>query len=1046
MAKSMKRIFALLILVLSFTHQLFAQENVALSGIVNDAEGNPIVGAVAVFTGKDGLGAVTGADGRWSLTVPVLKDSYIIITCLGYSEERIKLGTQSVFETIMREDSEMLEETVVVGYGAMKRSDLTGALTSVDVDEAASSRSMSMDRLIQGRAAGVQVLSNNAAPDAGVSMRIRGMSSFNGSNEPLYVVDGVIINGRSDAVSLFDTSAKEEKGSDEATNGLMGINPRDIDNIEILKDASATAIYGSQGANGVVLITTRQASKEQPVVTASIGFDVGTRNKKMDVLSKDEYLSYLGDLNEVAPGILSDNTYQSLKERIETAEAMDWQDYSMRTSFSQRYYLSVAGKPKMTSYLFSVGYNLNQGIIKGTDVEQYTARLNLSRNLFKNFKIGVNANISYVSSNLTQGATTGSHAAGSSMMRSILMTRPYTTVLDDDDDAVDDSGEKLSGPDKWLSDFVNRRETFRVIPSLFAEYRILPWLTFRSTLGADYKGSEFVKFKSSRVSSTSGNIGAAAHTDNFRYNWDNIFLLNKRFGRHNVSGTIGMTASRVSSLTQNVQGYNIEQYKALEKTLNAAEDATFKYSESISSLLSFLARAVYSYDDRYVLTATLRYDGSSKFQGANKWGFFPSCAFAWRFSQEPWFKSKVVSLGKLRLGWGQVGNQAISNYQTFTNYATKKVGNHISDAGYAVGMYVSNLANPDLKWETTEQMNVGLDLGFWKGRLAVSADAYYKNTYDLLQLKNIPRSTGFETVWMNNGSIINYGFEFTIDATPIKTKIWELNIGGNISLNRNKIASIGDGGEYGKLLVAPGRTVMTNYFYGNSLTNATGGGANINIFAEGYPMGMFYGYKTAGIIQSGDYAGGINYVDSNEDGKIDINDRVIIGNPNPDFTYGFNIALSYKRWTLTADFVGSYGNEIFNMNNLREYDTSTYTYNVRKVAVTQAWSETNKSGKFPALGSLTSTDRERFSDRCIEDGSYLRLANLSLSYSFPFDRKNFVKGLDVGLNVSNVFILTKYSGWDPDVSSYGSSVMIMGVDSNSYPVSRIFSIDFKFLF
>lgn len=1042
----MKRIVAILIFVISLGHALYAQKGVELSGTVRDASGNPIVGAVAVFSGKDGLGAVTDADGKWSLTVPYTKNSYIVITCLGYAEERVEIGNQRVFQTTMKEDTEMLEETVVVGYGAMKRSDLTGALTSVDVDEATSSRSMSMDRLIRGRAAGVHVLSNNAAPDAGVSIRIRGMSSFNGSNEPLYVVDGVIINGASQSVSLFDVSAKDEKGSDEATNGLMGINPRDISGIEILKDASATAIYGSQGANGVVLITTRQASKEQPVVTASIGFDVGTRNKRMDVLSKDEYMSYLGALNAAAPGVLSDNTYQSMKERIEGAEAVDWQDYVMRTSFSQRYYLSIAGKPKMTSYLFSVGYNSNQGIIKDTDVEQYTVRLNLNRNIFRNFKIGVNANISYVSSNLTQGATTGSHAAGSSMMRSVLMTRPYKTVLDDEDDAVDDSGERLSGPDKWLSDFVNRRETFRVIPSMFAEYRILPWLTFKSTLGADYKGSEFTKFKSSRVSTTSGNIGAAAHTDNFRYNWDNLFMLNKRFGRHNISGTVGMTASRVSSLTQSVQGYNIEQYKALEKTLNAAEDATFKYSESNSSLLSYLARAVYSYDERYVLTATFRYDGSSKFQGANKWGFFPSGAFAWRFSQEPWFDSKVISMGKLRLGWGQVGNQAISNYQTFTNYATKKVGNHINDSGYLVGMYVSNLANPDLKWETTEQMNVGVDFGLWKGRLAFSADAYYKNTYDLLQLKNIPRSSGFETVWMNNGSIVNYGCEFTVEATPVKTKNWELNIGGNISFNRNRISSIGEGGEEGNLLVAPGELIRTSYFYGSNLTSATGGGANINVFAEGYPMGMLYGYKTDGLIQSGDSAGSINYVDSNGDGKIDLNDRVMIGDPNPDFTYGFNAALSFRRWTLTADFVGSYGNEIFNMNNLREYDTSTYTYNVRKVAVDQAWSDTDKSGKFPKLGSLTSTDRERFSDRCIEDGSYLRLANLSLSYSFPFDRKSFVKGLDVGLNVSNAFIITKYSGWDPDVSSYGSSAMIMGVDSNSYPVARVFSIDFKFMF
>lgn len=1050
-------IYAILSMV--FAISLSAQRT-QVSGIVKDSEGMPVIGAAVMLEGGKSVGVVTDLDGRYQISLPSdVKNPRLTASSLGYKSQT-KEVTSAVLDFILSTDSEMLEETVVVGYGSMRRSDLTGSVASVKVEDGDALRSTSVDQLLQGKAAGVRVTSAGGAPDGGVSINIRGMSSFN-DTQPLYVVDGVIINSSGSSASLLN-------GSDdytEDTNGLLGLNPADIASIEILKDASATAIYGALGANGVILVTTKEAKTEKPSILLSMGVDVSHRYKKMDVMDFDEYVEYLSVLDtnhDVLPYIF-DDPYRMEGLKV---TPVDWQDYVMRTAVSQRYNLSISGKPSKMSYSLSLGYTNSQGIIKGTEVDRYTARLNLSNNLTKNFRIIFKTNLAYVESDMTQSTGAASMSASTSLIRSMLSSRPYMNGVEDieDDEDSEDEDSRLTGPDKWMSGYTNKRKELRVTPNLAAEWKITRWLTFKSSIGGDYKGGQQVKFKSARLNSSSiGANGGISHSEYLSYNFDNMFMVNRKFkGGHTLSGTAGMTMFSSISTSKVVQGWGIEQYKSRIDAINSAPNTNLIYSESQFSTLSFLARAIYNYRDRYLFTATYRADGSSKFMGSNKWAHFPSFAFAWRMNQEPWFASRSISAAKLRLGWGRVGNQSAPNYRTFTNYGTSLLPSHFNSGlvDGIVTVYPTTIANPALKWETTEQINAGIDLSFWQGRLSATVDAYYKVTKDLLQNKKIATANGFSTIWVNEGKISNAGVELTLSAVPVKTKSWEWTIDGNISFNRNKILAVNSGATPEKIFMTEAQQTEEYVFYGSNIGTGSIAHNPLNIFVVGHPMGLFYGLKTDGIIQQGQTGepwsdgaarrteGAINYVDLNGDGHISDDDRTIIGDPNPDFIYGFSTSLSWKRLMLDISFIGSYGNDIYNVNALAEDHVYTVKSNHSRRSVVNAWTPENPSDFYPALDKSEYNDRTVITDRYVEDGSYLRISNISLSYSIPFKKQSskVLKRIDVSLRVGNPYVWTKYSGWDPDVSSYGSSTTKMGVDAGSYPRSRTYSMDLKFTF
>ena len=1044
--------------------ELFA--SVPVRGKVSDSKGEPIPGAVVMLKGSKGLAAVTAADGTYSLNIPdSVKNPELEASCLGFAGKTLALGGRSTLDFVLESDDLELDESVVVGYGSMRKSDLTGAVTSVQVSESEARRSASIDNLLKGNAAGVQVLSDNASPDAGVSIRIRGLSTFNGDSEPLYVVDGVILNAVSTNESLL-TIGNDNSGTDEAVNGLMGINPQDIANIEILKDASATAIYGAMGANGVVLITTKTARRDKPEIVFNAGVDVSQRYKKMPVLDFDEYVTFLEKQSEagITTSALLANIYEdpANHEGLKVTP-MDWQDYVFRTAVGQRYYYSITGRPKTMAYSFSLAYHGKDGIVKNSGLRQLTARLNLDKHFTPKFKLSSKVNIGYVYSNQTQNS--GKALSTTSLIRSILSFRPYTSLVEEDEDYDPEmEASSRSGPDRWLQDFVNTRREFRVTPSFEAEYKINPSFTFKSSIGGDYRDSQRVKFKSSRINSTSeGSTGAVGNYRYMNWNWDNtlVYKLKSRRG-HNLTAMAGSSANCSNIRQQTVQGWNILQFRALEQAITTAPNASYAYVEGRNATLSFFTRAVYNYRDRYVLTATCRTDGSSKFRPGNRWSVFPSAAFAWRLSEEPWFNSLVISQMKVRLGWGKVGNQALANYQTLNNFVNVNYADHSpsNSSEASIGLAPSNIANASLRWETTSQTNIGLDLGLWKGRLSVVLDAYDKFTYDLLQERKIASSSGFTEMWMNEGSIRNRGIELTLNAVPVRTKSVEWTLGGNISFNRGTIVSMSSTATAGSIYYAPRDLREVRYFLGESVGSSVYGNEAASIFMEGYPLGLFYGYPTEGILQVGETGpalaeggdpateGHLKMLDTNGNGYIDPDDRCIIGNPNPDFTFGLRTSLSVKRLTLSITANGSYGNDIINVNNMRETDTRSTNHNILREALYDSWTPENPGAKYWGIGLISSTETRAVKDVDIEDGSYLRIANVSLNYDVPLQAKknSILKGLSLGASIGNAWVFTRYSGWDPEVNSFGKNIMKMGADAGSYPSSRTFSFDLNFVF
>lgn len=1055
----MKKLITIILILAGIN--LYAQ-NVSVSGVVVDQSGDPVVGAVVMVEGSTS-GVMTDLDGKYKISVPSSAKK-IVVSCLSYKKTEVALSQAS--RIVLEDDSEELEEVVVVGYGSMRRSDLTGSVTSIRMDEDKTSRSSTLDQLIDGRAAGVQLVSSNdGVPDAGISIRVRGISTFSSNLDPLYVVDGVIISGEAQStVTLNDgTSAARET---ESANGLSGINPSDIASIEILKDASATAIYGSKGANGVVLITTKQAGKDIPVVNFNTGISITQPARRLDFMSFDQYVGMLTNYpDEATANDWLKRIYTDPVARDELKVVpIDWQDYVFRNGISQRYYLSVSGRPKGYNYLFSLGYNQLQGVVRESDSDNITVRLNLSKDIFKNFNVAYRVGIGYTKTNVKAGTVFGSADSFSSLIRSVSRTKPFRYAGDEYED--DEIGlnlydqEYLYNPIRHYRDSYNTTERFRVNPSLTMEWKITKWLTFKSTMGADFTTSEKIKGKAERLSISLGNYASVGEDQQLRYNFDNMLLFNKKWRKHSLNATLGQSASRNMYMANSVVGKNLVQLRGWHKAINEAtgSNAIYSlYSESQNSILSFFARSIYNYADRYVVTSTLRFDGSSKFRGVNKWGVFPSFAFAWRMTKEPWFHVPAISNLKLRAGWGQVGNQTISSYQTTQTYASTMLGNHFNETGKEGVIYPTNISNQQLKWETSSQIDAGIDISLWKGRLAITADYYRKNTYDLLQNKTISSSSGFQQMAVNDGKILNTGFEMTVDAVPLKYNGIEWLVGGNITVNRNRITSVGAGGAGATIYLTPDSDpITTKAFYGASLQTSYNTDP-LNIFVEGQSLGLFYGYVCDGICQEGETAqtapsklpgvatetGYMKYKDLNGNGVIDPGDRCIIGCAMPKFTYGFNTSLSYKSFSMKISFVGSYGQQLYNFNNYFDYQVAA-NKNARMVAYEKAWTPENTESNWPKVGAIDYT----FSDRYVEDASYLKISDLTFSYSLPLKKWNtkFLHGTQLSASVGNLALFTKYSGYTTLSNAGGNNLNRIGVDFNSVPFSRSFNFDVKFTF
>ena len=1030
---------ACLTVALLLTVELFAQT--AVSGRITDKNGESVIGATILVKGTT-TGTSSDAEGRYKIVIPATAEKTLQVSYLGYKPQEIAVGTRTRIDIELESDEAQIEEVVVVGYGTLRKSDVTGAVTSVKIDKNEAAQVASFDKLLQGHAAGVQVTTGNAAPGGAVSVKIRGTSSFNGTGEPLYVVDGIILNPSSQDV-------KNPLGStgQEAQNALASISPQDIASMEILKDASATAIYGSMGANGVVLITTKQGTSDTPRIEFSTMVDISTPRKHIDVLDLDQFLAYSDDV-----GVSLD-----IKEG-EVLEARDWQDYTMRNAVSINTRVSVSGRSDKSNYYLAGGYLDNNGIIRNTNVRQYDFRANFDHRIAKFIKVGTKTTVSNRKNQMTQGTEPGgtqNATRATSMIRQMLGSKPYVTTSGED---LGDE-EDYKGTDLWLNSYEDGSDEFRLSGSLYADIRLTKWLSFKTTFGTDYRNKNRTRFYGQYLDNGLNGRAGFSELVAFRYNVDNMFNINKSFkGGHRIDAVLGISVNSAENHNSTINAQDFPDYPALEFRSDAISNAKTQvpgYSEDASTLMSYIARMVYSYKDRYVLTATFRADGSSKFSKENRFSYFPSFSAAWRMSEEKFMKNlNFISNLKLRAGWGMVGNQGLSPYQTLTTYSSMYTADPNSDYSvspdgqFVIGIKPSIMSNRELKWETTEQYNVGLDLGLLDNRLNMTLDLYYKNTKDLLQQISIPPSTGFSSMWINRGNIENRGVEFSVDAYPVDNADFTWNVNANISFNRNKIGSIG-------LPAASHGNIFASAFEGEEISNTSDYfKMPANIFIEGRPAGLFYGFRTNGIVtqeaidkglvptyrgqqlQPGD----IWYLDTDGSGNVDDMDKEVIGDPNPSFTYGFSTSFRWKSLSLSMMFDGVYGNQIANGNLLPETNTSptgNTLHNVRTEAYLGAWSESNQDARYPRL-NRTAGQTKDFTDRILENGSYMRLSAVTLSYQFNFKRTSVVKNLGLSFTVRNAFTWSSYSGWDPEVSSFTNNALKVGVDWSSYPSSRAY--------
>lgn len=1067
----MKIVFSFLVLFI--TVQLSAQTRI-ISGTVKDGSGEELIGANILVKGQK-TGTLTDLNGKFKLPISATA-TQIVVSYIGYISKTIAIKDKTVLNIILEPNNKSLDEVVVVGYGNMRKSDITGSVSSVKVSDQEANSATSLQSLIEGKAAGVQVTTGDAAPGSAINIKIRGTSSLTGSSEPLYVVDGIIMNS-----AMQDTQAMNTGGGmvQNAQNGLTGISPQDIESMEILKDASATAIYGSLGANGVILITTKKGKTEVPKIQFVSSLSQAEEANPRKMLNLTEYLQFATLMGTPVNG-------------TGLVEA-NWQDILTRKALSYNNRLNISGKTDNTNYYISGGYTNNNGVITGTGVKQADFRMNINQTLSENVSIGSNTSFNYQKTSMTTGSDTRS-SANSGMIRSMLVFRPYMTsaqAIQLNEDSYSDN----TLPTAWLTNFSDASIEYRVLSSLFVNIKINKWLSMRTTGGLDFRSKSRKQWFGTQVyqGMQVGGLAGIASFDALRYNLDHVFNIALKSGPHKFNGNVGVTAIGTNNANNTIVNTRFNGNTALQVDgiMYGTNPSTPNYNEDLTSTFSGLCRLVYSYNDKYVLTSSFRADGTSKFAPGNKFSYFPSFALAYRFDQEKFMKNQqIISNMKFRAGWGMVGNQTISPYQTETLYGSG--GNLMANAlnnGNITGVSMTGISNPALKWETTRQYNFGVDLGFFKNRINFTIDAYQKQSTDLLQSIDLPLNAGASKIWINRGTIENKGIEFSADIAVIKTKNTSLNIGGNISLNRNKIIDIG-------LPVS----VVGSYNWAATWGSVIGYDPQFkepaNIFIEGYPTGMFFGRKVDGIVSKDDEqtdrntrianylaahpidpatqlptdpalltnaqlttvngtmatynngsskvlltAGDPKWVDINGDGTVDQTgnlDKTLIGDPNPDFTFGLTLDFKYKNFFISALFSGVSGNQIVNANRMYEERVNSSGVgtptNITAAAFYGAWSETNQSGTYP---KIKHTGYEGiFSSMIVEDGSYLRLSNLTGGYNFKIKGGKPISNLALSISGRNLFCITKYTGFDPEVTSFMNDWSRKGIDYGSYPNSK----------
>ena len=1009
-------------------------KGLTIRGKVIDNDNQELIGANVTIEGTT-IGTSTDIEGNYELKVPAKDlDKVLVFSYVSYQTQRVFIEDREVINATLMPS--MLSEVVVVGYGTMKKSDLTGAISSIKTKATDATQFSSVDALMRGRAAGIQVVQAGGDPGGAISVKIRGLNSLRGDNEPLYVVDGVIVNNvTSDNSDPF--ASKTANSGQTRQSGLTGINPQDVESIEILKDASATAIYGSRGANGVVLITTKQGHGSTKTSFSST-WEMASVRRSLDMLDAEGYANYIN-------AVRASNGF-SPKYATDTLINVNWQKELERTAFNKNNRLVVSGSSTddKTTYYLAAGFLQNQGIIKNSGLNQGDIKLNFSQELSP--KIKMNLTLSGVANkNLMSVSTEPLGGGDNSMITKMLVGIPILNA----NVALDDPSTPYDNPLSWLVDYDDIGTEKRILSGLNLTYKINKALSYKMTVAGDYKTKERKRWYGPSTYSgkvANGSLGLANFDRTF-YQLESLLLFNQKIKKNSkIGGTVGFTYDNENITRSSVINENFFTPELRTEGFGFGQ-LVYPYLRDRSKVevFSFLTRTNFNFDEKYLLTLSGRADGTSKFGPGNKFSFFPAAALAVRLDEEDFVKnSNLLSAMKWRVGYGRSGNQAISPYGTFARYNNIQAVNGNS---VVIGSVPVNIQNKDLKWETTDQFNLGVDVGLKNEKYSLTADAYYKRTYDLLQTFNLPTSSGYDRILKNIGTIENKGIEFSGTGHMLKTTDLSLDLSANISFNRNKILDLGlDKSNFG----------IFNWeaYIGGKVSNGTYFKEPANVFVVGQPIGLFYGYQTAGVFQNVEETqnvlqfglpvlpGDLKIVDHNKDGDINPDDKVLIGNPNPKFTYGITSNLSYKNFRFDLFFNGVYGNDVVNGNLFRIGNANgSSSNNILKTTYEQAWTPENPTD-YPRVGY----DNLVLIDSYVEDGSFLRLATATLGYDFKMSEKSKFKNVSLSLIGRNLLTFTKYSGFDPEVNSFTFDGGIIGVDWSSYPNLRAYSMNLNLTF
>lgn len=1018
-------------LSLSYQPAVLAQDTQSktITGKITSPSGDPIAGASVQVKGSS-VGTSANEKGEFSITVAGAK-STLVISNVGYKNKEFSIKNQSSINVVLEEDKNELSQVVIIGYGTVKKSDLTGSVSSIKADELKAVPVTSFDQAMQGRAAGVQVTQTSGKPGAEASIRIRGTSSINAGNEPLYVIDGLLVSSDGGDMTTGVTLGPR-------IGALSAINPSDIESIEILKDASATAIYGSRGANGVVLITTKRGKAGKGTVSFDMYYGQQEVAHKLDVLNAAQFANLVNDAK------LNANATPIYVNPKNLGVGTDWQGDLFRKAPMASYQLSFSGGDEKTKYSLSGGYFDQDGIIINSNFKRYTFRANLDRELSS--KLTVGTSISYANINST-GVLTNNGTIVPGVVSAALLFNPVLPVYDSTVKGgytfENDRGKTLGNPIADAKEYNSYSTSSRILGNFYAKYKITNDLEFKSSFGIDGFNQKESSFGPNFLKRTQASMGEAALGTVQGLTWlnENTFTYNKGWaGKHNINALLGFTTQQFKNESLFAYAFDFPDsrtgYHNIAAGLKPQKSAN---GESQWSLVSYLGRVNYSLLDKYLFTATGRIDGSSKFAEGKKYGFFPSGAFAWKAIKEDFMQDiQFISDLKFRASYGVIGNQAIPPYQSLSLVGPYGEGvfNSANGAQVYTGLEPLSYVNTNLKWESTRQLDLGIDVSFFQNRLSVTADYYEKKTFDLLLSTPIPTTSGFSSTVLNVGNIANKGFDFDIRSVNTQGQFrWNTSL--NISVNKNTITNL--------------NTETDILLLGGSLLR------------PGQPIGTFYGYHFDGIFQTDQEAasspvlvgqapgssnpasiakaGDRKYRDINSDGKIDAKDRTLLGSAQPDFTYGFNNSFSYKNIELTVFFQGSQGNKMANFNNL---DLLNFTgqNNVLAEAGLNRWTPDNPGNQYPRALSSGSLDVGIFSSAIVEDASYLRLKNVTFAYRIPDNiiNKVKIKTLRVFAGATNLWTLTNYSGYDPEANTYGQSTTLIGIDAGGYPQARTYTI------